>query len=204
MLWINGHSGLLCPKDTVYSNFSSVWPLTLTIFIPPFGMNLKPCRKECNIDVPLVDKCSTDMCSLFLEQLWVSALTPSTALRTSGGLRVVLTCRYRDRNLEASFILCLFSKIIVIDSYLGPVSSPTKGSGQIYHGCSYSCGVGMGVVGKGRCLNPVRKCLVNPLIFMPLLYLWAYLDVPDVSLVHSINSWVGLDFSSSSRLHNTF
>lgn len=94
---------------------------------------------------------------------------------------MVLTYGYRDRNLEASFILCLFSKIIVIDSSLGPVSFLTKGSGQIYLGCSSAHGVGMGVVGKGRCLNPVRKCLVNPIIFMPLLYLWAHLDMLDVS-----------------------
>ena len=36
--------------------------------------------------------------------------------------------RYRDANLEGSLILYPFSKIVVVGSSLGPMSSPTIGS----------------------------------------------------------------------------
>lgn len=51
----------------------------------------------------------------------------------------------RDKNLEGSLILCQFSKIVVIDSLLGSLSSPNMDSLEYLQYQQYvsSCGMGL-------------------------------------------------------------
>ena len=105
--------------------------------------------------------CGSALHTLILGMLCISGLIAiHVGKKRLWGAELIF--RHRDGNLEGRLILCLFSKRIVVGSPMGPVSCPTMG----YWARSTIPLMSF----LTQALNPVRKCLVDHITSVLLLY----------------------------------
>lgn len=98
--------------------------------------------------------------------------------------------------VDISLMLCLFSKVIIVDSLLGPQNSTNMGHDR------FRLLVWVSTYGAG--LKSNEKVIGYLYNFMPLLHTWAYFTIAIISIFHRVHIWVRLWLFSPSRLYSTF
>lgn len=120
---------------------------------------------------PIRNEHSTVVYFLHLGWLWVSVFTTAGYCKWKflwWGLKDALIDECNTKPLGVGIILYPFSRIMIAGSSLGPKACLATGS--------WPDSVARWVYHVPYDLNPIRKLQVTPIMFMPLLYLWAYLQ----------------------------